>query len=114
MESENQRLKEEILNKTADIHWDKVSPFTKDRSVQRKASEIQDKIKTEQQAQAYAEDRFARVSDREFFQKHHRPIPESLEKGEARAQQKKELEALKKKIESKLGEDSSLGQGKSR
>lgn len=114
MESENQRLKEEILNKTADVYYDKVSPFTRDRSVQRKAGEIQKKIKTEQQAQAYAEDRFTRVSDRQFYEEHHRPIPESLEKGEARAQQRKELEALKKKIESKLGEDSSLGQGKSR
>lgn len=114
MEKENKQLKEEILNKTADIYFDKVSPFTKDRSVQRKADEIQKKIKTEQKAQAYAEDRFERVSDRQFYEKHHLPIPKSLEKGETRAQQKKELEALKKKIEAKLGEDSSLGQGKSR
>lgn len=114
MEQENQRLKEQILDKTADIYWDKVSPFTKDRSVQRKAADIQQKIKTEQKAQEYAEDRMARISDRDFYQQHHRPIPESLEKGEARAQQKRDLEALKKKIEAKLGEESSLGTGRSR
>ena len=114
MEQENQRLKEQILDKTADIYWDKVSPFTKDRSVQRKAADIQQKIKTEQKAQEYAEDRFTRVSDRDFYQQHHLPIPESLEKGEARAQQKRDLEALKKKIESKLGEEGSLGTGKTR
>ncbi len=33
---------------------------------------------------------------------------------EERSQQKKELEALKKKIESKLAENSSLSQGKGR
>jgi len=111
MEQENQRLKKEILDKTADIYYDQVSPFTRDRSVQRKAASIQQKIATEQK---YADDRFKRVEDREFYEKYHKPIPESLEKGEARAQQKKELQDLKKKIEAKLGEDSSLGTGKSR
>ena len=41
-------------------------------------------------------------------------IQDSLKKAEERAQQKKELEALKKKIESKLAENSSLSQGKGR
>ena len=41
-------------------------------------------------------------------------VTDSLKKAEERAQQKKELEALKKKIESKLAENSSLSQGKGR
>lgn len=114
MENENKKLKEEILDKIEDIYHDRISPFTGDRSIQRKANEIQKKIKEEQKTQVYTEDRYERVSDREFYEEHHLPIPDSLKKGEKRAQQKKELEALKKKIESKLAENSSLSQGKGR
>ena len=62
----------------------------------------------------YTDDRFERVSDRRFYEENHLPIPDSLKKAEERTQQKKELEALKKKIESKLAENSSLSQGKGR
>ena len=96
------------------IYYDKVSPFTRDTTVRRKASEIQKKIKAEQQTQNYTDDRFERVSDRRFYEENHLPIPDSLKKAEERTQQKKELEALKKKIESKLAENSSLSQGKGR
>ena len=113
MENENQKLKEEILDKVEDIDY-KVSPFTRDTTIQRKASEIQKKIKAEQQTRNYTDDRFERVSDRRFYEENHLPIPDSLKKAEERAQQKKELEALKKKIESKLAENSSLSQGKGR
>ena len=98
MENENQKLKEEILDKVEGIYYDKVSPFTRDTTVQRKASEIQKKIKAEQQTQNYTDDRFERVSDRSFYEKNHLPIPDSLKKAEERSQQKKELEALKKNI----------------
>ena len=97
-----------------DIDYNKVSPFTRDTTIQRKASEIQKKIKAEQQTRNYTDDRFERVSDRRFYEENHLPIPDSLKKAEERAQQKKELEALKKKIESKLAENSSLSQGKGR
>lgn len=47
MENENQKLKEEILDKVEDIDYNKVSPFTRDTTIQRKASEIQkDKSRT--------------------------------------------------------------------
>jgi predicted transcriptional regulator len=45
VENENQKLKEEILDKVEDIDYNKVSPFTRDTTIQRKASEIQKKIK---------------------------------------------------------------------
>ena len=73
-----------------------------------------EKIKAEQQTQNYTDDRFERVSDRRFYEENHLPIPDSLKKAEERARQKKELEALKKRIESKLAENSSLSQGKGR
>ena len=114
MENENQKLKEEILDKVEDIDYNKVSPFTRDTTIQRKASEIQKKIKAEQQTRNYTDDRFERVSDRRFYEENHLPIPDILKKAEERFQQKKELEALKKKIESKLAENSSLSQGKGR
>ena len=37
MENENQKLKEEILDKVEDIDYNKVSPFTRDTTIQRKA-----------------------------------------------------------------------------
>lgn len=43
-----------------------------------------------------------------------RQVQKGSKQAEERAQQKKELEALKKKIESKLAENSSLSQGKGR
>lgn len=53
MENENQKLKEEILDKVEDIDYNKVSPITRDTTIQRKASEIQKKIKAEQQTRNY-------------------------------------------------------------
>lgn len=114
MEQGNQKLVEEIKRKIEDVYGDKVSPFTRDTSAERKAAEIQRKINTELKAQHYAEDRYDRISDREFYTKYGKDIPESLVKGEERAQQKAELQSLKKKIEEKLNDESSLGTGKSR
>lgn len=107
MESENQRLIDEIKRKSEDIYADKVSPF-RDQSTQRQASEIQKKIKAEEQAQHYEEDRYDRITDKDFFQKHGMDIPDSLNKGEERAKQKAELKALKDKIKSKLEESGTI------
>lgn len=113
MESENEKLIEEIKDKAEDVYQEKVSPF-RDMSVQRKADEIQKKIKTEQEAQHYAEDRYDRISDREFYTKYGMDIPESLKKGEERAQQKAELKALKGKIEAAIESQNEVESGKSR
>lgn len=114
MEQENQKLIEEIKTKIEDVYDQKVNPFTKDGRIERKASAIQDKIKTELDARHYAEDRYDRVHDREFYTQYGKDIPESLVKGEERAQQKAELQSLKKKIEEQLSDENSLETGKSR
>ena len=91
MENENQKLKEEILDKVEDIDYNKVSPFTRDTTIQRKASEIQKKIKAEQQTRNYTDDRFERVSDRRFYEENHLPIPDSLKKLKKELNKRKNL-----------------------
>ena len=110
---ENEKLIEEIKDKIEDVYHDKVSPF-KDMSTQRKADEIKKKIRTEQEAQHYAEDRYDRIHDRDFFTKYGKDIPESLVKGEERAQQKAELKALKQKIEAQLDKQNDIKIDKNR